>query len=123
MAGTIKVTTTITVVNGNYLKTFAPGTKTFVQTNVGATAGIVSVGTTEENILTTEVGTEGWVCLLNLDAANYVEWGASATTPTIATIGRLEAGEMAVFRMEPGTTLRAKADTAACEVEVWVLEN
>ena len=81
------------------------------------------VGTTEENILTTEVGTEGWVALLNLDAANYVEWGASATTPTIATIGRLEAGEMAVFRMEPGTTLRAKANTAACEVEVWVLED
>lgn len=94
------------------------------QTGTGVYSDTVNIGTSEENVsFSSEVGTEGWLYLENLDSTNYVTWGASATTPTMASIGRLEAGEYAWFRMEPSTTLRMQANTAACEVYYQLYED
>ena len=123
MADEISITQQVVIANGNYKRTFAPGTLKVDQTALGASSGIWSIGTSEEDITFTDITTEGWLVMKNHDATNFVEWGASATTPTLATIGRMEAGESAVFRMEPTVTLRMKADTASCKVEIWLLED
>jgi hypothetical protein len=38
-------------------------------------------------------------------------------------IGKLAAGEPAIFRMDPSAVLMAKANTAACLLDVTVLED
>ena len=105
----------------------SPGQLSITQTGAGTFSTTQNIGTSEENVdfstIFPDLGTEGWVFLQNLDSTNYVEWGASATTPTLATIGRLEAGEYAIFRYEPAVTLRAKANTAACDLYVAVYED
>ena len=123
MANELKVTVSSTLTNGNLKEVFTPGAIQVDQATIGSHAPTVSVGTSEENLAVGDVSVLGWIFLRNLDTTNYVEWGASATTPTLATIGRLEAGEVAAFRMEPGVTLRWKADTATVKVKVLLLED
>ena len=123
MAGNeIKVTQQLQITNGAYKKAFAPGTVSVTQTNKGASAGIWTIGTSEEDITFNDITTEGWLSLVNLDPTNYVEYGAAATTPTMATLGRMRFGEPAQFRMEPGVTLRMKANGAPVKVEIFLLE-
>ena len=35
----------------------------------------------------------------------------------------MEAGEPAMFRFAPGQTLRMQANTAACNVQIYVIED
>ena len=37
--------------------------------------------------------------------------------------GKLKAGEACIFRLKPGVTFKAQANTADCEVEINVLEE
>lgn len=85
----------------------------------GPTPGFITVGTTEESTAFPELTTEGWLFMKNLDATNYVQWGFS----TGVYGGRMEPGEIAMFRMEPSLTLYLKANTAACKVLVYGMED
>ena len=106
---------------------FSPPQFSFDQTGTGVFITTQNIGTSEENVdlatIFADLGTFGWCYMQNLDATNYVSWGASATTPTLATIGRMEAGEPALFRLEPSVTMRMQANTAACDVMVIVWED
>ena len=55
----------------------------------------------------------------NLDTTNYVEWGFATTVYG----GRMEAGETAEFRLNPGASIFMKANTSACEVMLTVIED
>lgn len=123
MADEITITIRATLRNGSLKRDVNPGTVKWDQAAALAYSAVWTVGTSEENLATGDIGTEGWIFMTNLDGTNYVEWGASATTPTLATIGRLEAGETCAFRMEPSVTLRAKADTADVNVSVELWED
>lgn len=85
----------------------------------GPTPGYVTIGTSEESEGFSELSTDGWVFMQNLDSTNYVQWGFA----TGAYGGRLEAGEIAMFRLEPTTTLYLKADTAACKMLIFGMED
>lgn len=120
MANEISVSSRLTITNANLKFSFSPGTKTFDQTAQGGpTPGYKTIGTTEESEAFGELGTLGWLVMENLDATNYVEWGFATTVYG----GRLEAGEMAMFRLNPSTTLYLKANTAACKVAIYALED
>lgn len=120
MANEITVTTQLKVVNGNNSFDTTTQTQTFDQTaSGGPTPGYATIGTTEESETFGELSTLGWVRLKNLDITNYVEWGFS----TGVYGGRLEPGEPALFRLNPGTTLYLKANTAACKVRIDALED
>jgi len=81
--------------------------------------GTQSIGTTEEEIAQlADLGTPGWVLLINQDATNYVEVGKSTGVYTV----KMEAGEPALFRLD-GTALLAKANTDACVVEFFIFED
>lgn len=120
MADEITVAATLKVTNGN-LKWEQPlDFMTFDQAAAGGpTPGYVTIGTTEESIAFGELGTLGWLFMKNLSATNYVEWGFATTVYG----GRLEAGEIALFRLNPSTTLYLKANTAACKCVVYALED
>jgi len=100
--------------------TFPNLRKQYTQTGVGQDDRKHSIGTTEESITLTDVTTNGFVLLHNLDTTNYVQWGFA----TGVYGGRMKAGETAgPFRLEPGATLYLKANTAACRVRVIAYED
>ena len=123
MASEIKVEQRLSVLNGN-LNFAYPASGFAVSADQaaagGPSPGMITVGTSEESTAFPELGTLGWLMLHNTDATNYVQWGFS----TGVYGGRMEAGEKAgPFRLEPGTTLFLKANTAACLVFVAAFED
>lgn len=81
------------------------------------TSNVQEVGTSEEVILEgTDLGTPGYVFIKNLDDANYVEVGLTASYPV-----KLKAEEVALFRANGA--IYAKANTAACNVETVIIED
>jgi hypothetical protein len=120
MANEITVQNSLRVLNGNLNFVHAPPALSVTQTGVGGpTPGYVTIGTSEESIAFGELSTLGWLIMQNLDATNYVEWGFA----TGVYGGRMRAGETAQFRLNPGSTLYLKANTAACKVVVYALES
>jgi hypothetical protein len=121
MANTIAITTSVVTTLGSFRDTFSPGTLSITPANVGAHCPIVSVGTSEEDLEVGDVGasTQGFIVLQNLDAANYVTYGPKSGGAMVA-MGRIRAGEIAVFRLEPSAVLRWAANTAAVKVSVRV---
>lgn len=121
MANEITLTASVSLTNGNLKKSFAPGTVQITQTTLGADDRVVSIGTTEEDLAFGDVATLGFLCVRNLDSTNYVQWGPKSAGVMVA-IGRLKPGEYAIIRIEPGVTIRAIANTAACKVQWFLLE-
>lgn len=121
MANEITISSRMTVLNGTLKFDYPTGNIRVDQAAVGGpTPGYVTIGTTEESIAFAELGTLGFLMMRNLDSTNYVQWGFATTVYG----GRMRAGEPAgPFRLEPGTTLYLKANTAACKVLVYALEN
>lgn len=121
MANEIQVSSGIRVLK-NGLE-FSVPSKTYSVTmngTGGPTPGNVSIGTTEESITFSELGTLGLLSMRNTDATNYVQFGFS----TGVYGGRLKPNEPpAQFRLEPGATLYLKANTATCKVLVYGLED
>lgn len=80
---------------------------------------IQEVGTTEEELAQgADLGTPGYLFIKNLDSTNYVEVGSTTGVYDI----KLKAGEIALYRHN-SATIYAKADTAACKVEYWLIED
>jgi len=122
MADELKLQVTANLTKGNYTSKFEPGLLSITVDAVGGHHPVVDVGTSEEVISFGDISTEGWCFMRNLDDTNYVQWGPESGGSMI-TMGRIEAGEVACFRMEPGITLRAKANTAAVLLEFWLIED
>lgn len=116
MAGELKLTVSANITKGFYKDSFSPGQLSIDQTTQGAFCGVLSIGTSDEAVTFTDISTLGWLIMRNLDTSNYVEWGPESGGAMVA-VGRMEAGEVAVFRLKPGITLRLQANTAACRVE------
>lgn len=120
MANEITVQATLKVVNGNLNEICASGGLSFTQAAVGGpTPGYLTIGTSEESTAFAELSTLGWLYMQNLDATNYVEWGFA----TGVYGGRMEAGEIAVFRLNPASTLYLKANTSACKVLIKAFQD
>lgn len=116
-AAAIKVTIQGVLTNGNLSRSFAPGQISIDQDRALSYSPVVSVGTSEEDMLLGDIAANGWIFLQNLDPTNYVKWGPKIAGAMVE-FGRIKPGETQAFRLEPGATLRWKADTAACKVAV-----
>ena len=80
-----------------------------------------SVGTSEEALELGDIATGGFCIMINRDATNFVEVrpGTGATD-----LIRLKAGEPAMFRISADATAPyVIADTAAVEIEYFLLQN
>lgn len=122
MANEIKVNLSVQVDNGKFSQQFNPGRIQISQAAQGYHGPIVTIGTTEEAIPTGDVGTLGIFCGRNLDDANYVTAGPS-TGGAMYPYQRIEAGESFVLRLEPGITMKWKANTAAVKVQQLLFED
>jgi hypothetical protein len=116
MSDEITVSASIRVRNGNLRADINPGSLQIDQAVArGPAPGSVNVGTSEEVISFAELATLGLILIQNLDGTNFVDFGPESSGAMVAAV-RILAGEVALFRLVPGVTYRAKADTAACNV-------
>jgi len=124
MADEITVAASLTVTDQNStfaLPRFGTTQLQADQANPGILHFTQNIGTSAETVDTSSMTNEGWCIMKNLDATNYITWGPDSTGQV--TIGRILPGEQAgPFQLEPGITLKATADTAACDLEILVLE-
>ena len=117
MANEITVTARVRVSNGNY--TFDKNlSKTDDQTTAaGGNPGVVTIGTSEEDISFGDLTDPGVCILQNLDDTNWVEYGKKDGSGNMQAIGVLRAeGLPHLIELRNGATLRMKADTASCKV-------
>ena len=111
MADEITVYVSLKVTNGNLSFNKTTSQLKFDQAVAeGPAPGFITVGTTEETVDLSELTTLGWCTIENLDPTNYIEFGFSTGVYGI----RVEPGEVCCFRLNPGATVYARANTAAC---------
>lgn len=124
MANEIKVTASLSCTNGNFVFPKVGSTEqSITQTTLGGGGpGYLSIGTSEEDITFTDVGTPGWVWMKNLDSTNFITYGPKSAGAMVA-FGKLKAGEAVVFRLAGSVTVRMAADTAACKLQIHCLDT
>lgn len=109
---------------GVLLPRFQVPSVTITQTTNGYFGGILSIGTSEEDITFTDVTTPRRLCMMNLDGTNFVKYGPKSGGAMIE-FGRLYPDKSpTTLDLGPsGVTLRMVADTAACKVVFWLAEK
>jgi hypothetical protein len=117
MADELRVTTQI-----SFSKAGASVAKT-VRTDVDVTGDlyeskVLNIGTSNEAVGKGDMSTVGFTLLKNLDSTNFILAGDDGTNYPVKVL----AGESALFRLN-GATLNLKADTAACDVEITMIED
>jgi hypothetical protein len=95
---------------------------TFTQASLGECGQVQSVPTTITDLVITSLTTAGFAYFQNLDSTNYIQIGLDQSG-TLASFIRLQPGEFAVLRLEPGINLAAKSHTAACVLWWQVVSN
>jgi len=125
MADEIQISTFAVIEKGQFKRTLEPANMSLTMDNVGADGGIVDVGTSEEDLAVTDITTEGWLFLKNLEdpdsSSDYVTYGPKDTTMT--AFGRIEPGETHILRLEPGITVRWVASAGTVPIEWLLLED
>jgi hypothetical protein len=123
MSNEITLQTSVIVSNGYLNEAFAPGNILVNQNNPGRVGGVFLITTADTVIPNqTPIATNGFVCMRNLDATNYIKWGPQ-TGSVMVPAGLLKPGETTVFRAGLGVTYRAQAMTASCRLEVRFFED
>ncbi len=121
MADEISLIVDMSLSNGDLEHDYRPSTFTITQSAARFEDKVLDIGTSAETVAFGDIATKGYVFLQNLDSTNYVTFGPDSTGQV--TIGRLNAGEFAMFRADNSTTIKATADTATCKVRVIQYEN
>ena len=123
MANEITALAKFALDNGSLKYTSNPGSIQIDQTTARMFASVVTVGTTEEVVTFGDVSAPRVCVMQNLDATNHCEWGPTSSGAMVVA-GRLRPASVASqFEIDPGITLRMKADTSACDVLVIVTET
>ena len=125
MANEITISMTIDCINGDFRYARKVSGQKYDQAAIGARSGVQEIGfAAHEILLATDVVTEGWVYMRNVDDTNFVEWGIDVAA-AFEPVGKMEIGEPAMFRLstDAGAALYLKADTAAVKVEYIILED
>ena len=122
MANEITITINFTALKGNFDFSVQRSQQIDMATGSGGIPGTQNVGTTHEALVVTDIATLGWAFIQNLDATNFVQIGVDVAA-TFYPVMRLKPGEATVVRLEPTATIYLEADTAACLVDIRVLED
>lgn len=111
------------------VKTVEKALETYYLTVAGTrpSAPTVQVGIAEEDLSFGDVGTPGFLWLRNLDATNFVTWGKKVAG-SMEAVGLLLPTAVETIMVPPtiiylasaAVTIRWIADTAACDVEVFL---
>lgn len=129
MANEITITPALKLANGNLTETQSPGAVQFTQNAQKMFKDTIALTAGSDTNISTLIGatmltTYGWAYIWNLDATNYVQLGPDSSGAIVPMIRLAKKGEApAVFRLEPGITLRAKANTGNCVILVLILND
>jgi len=82
---------------------------------------IQNIGTTEENLIVNDVSTNGYCIVKNVDATNYVTLGKTISA-VYQPFLKIKPGESQLIRFDSGT-IQAKANTAAINLEYWLISD
>ncbi len=119
MADEITIVAELGVINGNVDHEFRPDSISVDQANARYIDRIQDIGTSEETVSFGDLTAKGYCALINLDSTNYVSWGH--TTGNLDC--KLNAGEVALFRMDNSGALIMQANTTTCKVRVVLYDN
>ena len=120
MADELKITIAATYINGTLRDTIAPGQIEIDAATNELWRGTMNVGTSDETISPLDITTMGYWYVRNLDPTNYIEIGPNSDGNVLEPFIKLLAGENAIFPVVPGLTIKAKANTAAVDLEIRV---
>lgn len=84
--------------------------------------GVVTIGTSEETLSIGDVATGGLFVFKNRDATNYIEIGPD-NGGTILAFVKCGAGKFGQIPGLSSTTIKAKANVAACVLEYWLFSE
>jgi hypothetical protein len=121
MANEITIASSLTAKNGSLTVTQEANTRAD-QTNKGGVQKIQNIGTSEEVVSLTGVTAARAILIKNLDATNFVDIGPESGGAMVG-FARLKAGENCMLPLKPSVVVRAKADTAAVDIEYTVIET
>jgi hypothetical protein len=123
MANEIRVGVNLSCVNGNFISNQDYTKEVDQATEGGGNPGTISVATAYAQISgLADMTNEGYCIARNLDSTNYLEIGVEVSAAFYPLI-KLKAGEISVFRLTPGVSVFARANTAACRLHFWCLED
>ena len=131
MAGTVTVSASLKVVNGNLQYQSQPTSYTASQATAnGPAPGSVVATTAGVNVSFAALTLPGFVIIRNLDATNYVTWGLYDGT-TFRPVGELQPGESHVLRFArtlltanaAADVVRLVANSANCNVQVQCFDS
>lgn len=114
MANEITFRFTLDVTNGSLNDRFQVQRQQIDQSEARKSDRVLAIGTSEETISFTDITTEGVLVIQNMDATNYITVGPDATGQV--DFLKVKPEEAWPMRIAPGTTIKATADTASCDV-------
>lgn len=124
MANEITIVTSVRATNDNFLfpQIGAGNFKVDQAVAGGGSPGIITA-TFGAHVLVdlTELTTEGWCYMKNIDLQNFITFGVFVVT--YFPLGKLKPGETALFRLNPGAVFAVKADTADAQLQILILED
>lgn len=125
MSGVINSSCVLSVQHGSLRSNLHPGQNTIVQAVArGPAPGFVLVSHTVDTAIDfSELATLGVLQVTNLDATNYVDFGPDDGLGALKPAVRIAAGETWQFRLVPGVSYFARANTAACGVVFSAFNN
>lgn len=124
MADEIALTKTLRLNNGALARSWSSGNILIDQSVARMYSNTQVIGFAAEEVIAvgSDISTLGICTLKNLDSANYVDWGPESGGSMVVA-GTLKAGEEFTFRLKPGVTYRAQANTAAVTLSVDILND
>ena len=112
----------INVVNVNFKDAWRPGAITVTNTNGRSSGGVQTIGTSAETVVVSaDLTAYGYAYFRNLNATNFITIGPDSTGQI--DFLKLLAGEYAIVPLKPGITIKATADTAACDLQYLVYDR
>lgn len=118
MANELTLSFSLALAKGGAVAARSSGTKLVTVSGTAYVANIPSIGTADEVLALGDVATNGYILLHNLDATNFITLGADGSSYPIKVL----AGEWSLLRWN-GAAIHAKADTAACLLEYYLVSN
>ena len=122
MANSLAITMSMELSDGTNKMVVSPPRYSNTPSTFNYHGTIWNIGTTAEAMPTGDVSSNRWVYLKNLDTTNFVTVGPDSAGTQIDMI-KLFAGDFAMFPVKAGVTIKGKADTSACKVELRLTDS
>lgn len=120
MASELQLTATLNFAKAG-ITIIANNSVTITQSGSKSLSDTQNIGTTTEAVTMIDVSTPGYFFFKNLDATNFIMIGLTTAVTSGNAFLKLLPGEFAICPCRQ-TTIYAIADTAACNLQVVIIE-